>query len=180
MEPHSFKALSSGIRGGLRPLPLIPCPLSVPIARTAHAGEDMVYTATDTAEPVAHQLGASAPKINDAPYTKNIHFARNLELVVNAALVGIIERLGQLHAARAEALKAQGIPSHQLAQFDRWEQGAALFRPASAPRRQRKAVVVATSIYHSAIEDLVSRIGQETTAELLGTEAISAVRHAKH
>jgi len=32
--------------------------------------------------------------------------------VVNAALVGVIERLSQLHAARVEALKAQGIPSH--------------------------------------------------------------------
>ncbi|WP_276942132.1 hypothetical protein [Ferrimicrobium acidiphilum] len=42
-----------------------------------------------------------------------------------------------------------------------------------------KALAEATSIYHSAIEDLVSRIGKETTAELLGTEAISAVRHAK-
>ncbi len=42
-----------------------------------------------------------------------------------------------------------------------------------------KAVAEATSIYHSAIEDLVSRIGKETTAELLGAEAISAVRHAR-
>ena len=42
-----------------------------------------------------------------------------------------------------------------------------------------KAVAEATSIYHSAIEDLVSRIGKETTAELLGTEAIAGVRHAK-
>jgi len=42
-----------------------------------------------------------------------------------------------------------------------------------------KTVAEATSIYHSAIEDLVSRIGKETTAELLGTEAVSAVRHAK-
>jgi hypothetical protein len=43
-----------------------------------------------------------------------------------------------------------------------------------------KAVAEATSIYHSAIENLISRIGKETTAELLGAEAISAVRHAKH
>ncbi|KJE75699.1 hypothetical protein [Ferrimicrobium acidiphilum] len=42
-----------------------------------------------------------------------------------------------------------------------------------------KALAEATSIYHSAIEELVSRVGKETTAELLGTEAISAVRHAK-
>ena len=42
-----------------------------------------------------------------------------------------------------------------------------------------KALAEATSIYHSAIEDLVSRIGKETTAELPGTEAISAVGHAK-
>ncbi|WP_276958915.1 hypothetical protein [Ferrimicrobium acidiphilum] len=42
-----------------------------------------------------------------------------------------------------------------------------------------KAIIEATSIYHLAIEDLISRIGKETTAELLGTEAISAVRHAK-
>jgi len=72
----------------------------------------MIYTVTNIAELVEYHLVASAPKINDAPYTKNIHFARNLELVVNAALVGVIERLSQLHAARVEALKAQGIPSH--------------------------------------------------------------------
>ena len=134
----------------------------------------MIYTVTT--EPVAHHLVASAPEINNTPHNKIIHVARNLELVVNAALVGVIARLSQLHAARVEALKAQGIPSHQ---FDRREQGAALFTPASPSRRQRNAVVVATSIYHSAIEDLVSGIGKETTAELLGTEAIAGVRHAK-
>jgi hypothetical protein len=42
-----------------------------------------------------------------------------------------------------------------------------------------KEVAEATSIYHSAIEDLVSRIGKETTAELLGTEAATVVRHTK-
>ncbi len=140
----------------------------------------MIYTVTDTAELVEYHLATSAAEINNIPHTKIIHGARNLELVVNAALVGVIERLGQLHAARAEALKAQGIPSHQ---FDRSEQGAALFTPASASRRQRtsadKVLAAATSIFHSAIEDLVSRIGKETTAELPGTEAISAVGHAK-
>ena len=141
----------------------------------------MIYTVTnaDTADLVEYHLVASAPKINDAPYTKNIHFARNLELVVNAALVGVIERLGQMRAAKAQALKARWISVHQFAQFRRWEQGAAMFRPASASRRPHKAAAEATSIYHSAIEDLVSRIGKETTDKLLGTETISAVRQAK-
>ena len=134
----------------------------------------MIYTVTT--EPVAHHLVASAPEINGVLHTKIIHVAWHLELVVNAALVGVIARLSQLHAARVEALKAQGIPSHQ---FDRREQGAALFTPASPSRRQHKALAGATSIYHSAIEDLVSRVGKETTTELLGTEAIAGVRHAK-
>ena len=83
----------------------------------------MVYTVTDTAEPVAHHLVASAPKINNAPHTNVIQFERNLELVTNAALVSAIERLGHFHAAKA--MKARGISSHQLAQFRHWEKGAA-------------------------------------------------------
>jgi len=46
-------------------------------------------------------------------------------LVGNAALANAIERLSQLHATKAEALKARGISVRQLAQFRRWEQGAA-------------------------------------------------------
>ena len=72
----------------------------------------MIYTVTDTAELVEYHHATSAPEINNIPHTKIIHVARNLELVVNVALVGVIARLSQLHAARVEALKAQGIPSH--------------------------------------------------------------------
>ena len=81
----------------------------------------MIYTITDTAELVAHHIAASAPKNNDAPHTKIIQFDRNLELVVSAARLGAIERLGQLRAAKGKALNAQGISAHQLAQFRRWE-----------------------------------------------------------
>jgi len=53
----------------------------------------MIYT--DTAEPVAHHLVASTPKNSDAPHANTIQFARNHELVANAALVSAIERLGR-------------------------------------------------------------------------------------
>jgi len=76
-------------------------------------------TDTDTAEPVEYHLATSAPEINDIPHTQFIHVARNLELVANAALVSAIERLGQLHAAKSEALNVLGIPSLQLAKFHR-------------------------------------------------------------
>ena len=44
-------------------------------------------------------------------------------LGANVALVSAIERLGQLRAAKAKALKARGVSAHQLAQFRRWEKG---------------------------------------------------------
>jgi len=112
-EPNSFTTLRSGTPGGLHPLPLTPS-----LVRAQEPTRDksavMIYavTNTDTAELVEYHYATSAPEINNIPHTKIIHVARNLELVMNAALVGVIERLGQLHAARVEALKAQGIPSH--------------------------------------------------------------------
>ena len=64
---------------------------------------------------------------NPHPRLRELHVQRESVLrtwlVANAALVSAIERLGQLHAAKAEALKARGISVHQLAQFRRWEKG---------------------------------------------------------
>ena len=66
---------------------------------------------------------------NSHPHLRELHAQRESALrnwlVVNAALVSAIERLGQLRAAKAKALKAREISAHQLAQFRRWEQGAA-------------------------------------------------------
>jgi len=119
-EPNSFTALRSGTPGGLDPLPLTPSLVRAQEpTREKSAVKIYTVTNTDTAEPVEYHLGTSAPEINDAPYTKNIHFARNLELVVNTSLVGAIERLGQLHTAKSEALNVLGISSLQLAQFHR-------------------------------------------------------------
>jgi hypothetical protein len=42
-----------------------------------------------------------------------------------------------------------------------------------------RTVAEATDPYQSALENLVSRIGNETTAELLGVDAITAARHVK-
>ena len=138
----------------------------------------MIYTITDTAELVAHHIAASAPKNNDAPHTKIIQFDRNLELVVNAALLGVIERLGQLHAAKAKALKARGITAHQLAQFRHWEKGKvkpaeyrtlasyALHRNiiASIDRRWNVAITTAQIEVDRATTDLAV-----ATADLLST-----------
>ncbi len=44
-------------------------------------------------------------------------------LDANVRLSSALDRLRQLHAAKAEALKAQGISAHQLAQFRHWEKG---------------------------------------------------------
>jgi len=64
---------------------------------------------------------------NSNPRLRELHAQRESVLrtwlVTNAALVSAIERLGQLHAAKAEALKALGISSLQLVQFHRWEKG---------------------------------------------------------
>ena len=66
---------------------------------------------------------------NSPPRLRELHAQRGSVLrtwlVTNAALVNAIERLGQLRIAKAKALKARGISAHQLAQFRRWEQGAA-------------------------------------------------------
>jgi len=62
---------------------------------------------------------------NSHPRLRELHAQRESAfrtwLVVNAALLGAIERLGQLRAAKVEVLKARGISAHQLAQFRRWE-----------------------------------------------------------
>jgi len=64
---------------------------------------------------------------NSHPRLRELHVQRESALstwlVANAALVNAIERLGQLRAARSEALKARGISAHQLAQFRHWEKG---------------------------------------------------------
>lgn len=60
---------------------------------------------------------------NSNPRLRELHAQRESAfrtwLVVNAALLGAIERLGQLHAAKSEALNVLGIPSLQLAKFHR-------------------------------------------------------------
>ena len=62
---------------------------------------------------------------NSHPHLRELHAQRESALrnwlVVNAALVSAIERLGQLRAAKAKALKAREISAHQLAQFRRWD-----------------------------------------------------------
>ena len=64
---------------------------------------------------------------NSHPRLRELHVQRESALrnwlVANTALVSAIERLGQLHAAKAKALKARGITAHQLAQFRHWEKG---------------------------------------------------------
>ena len=117
-EPNSFTALRSGTPGGLHPLPLTPSLVRAQ-EPTREKSAVMIYTVTDTAELVEYHHATSAPEINDIPHTQFIHVARNLELVVNTSLVGALERLGQLHAAKSEALNVLGIPSLQLAKFHR-------------------------------------------------------------
>ena len=64
---------------------------------------------------------------NSHPRLRELHVQRESALstwlVVNAALVSAIERLGQLHIAKANALQARGITARQLNQLDRWERG---------------------------------------------------------
>ena len=99
-------------------------------------------------------------------------------LVASAVLVSAIERLGQLHAAKAKALKARGISSHQFAQFRHWEKGAAKLSDhrtlasytlhrniiASIDRRWDGAITTAQGEVDRAITDLAV-----ATTDLLST-----------
>jgi hypothetical protein len=64
---------------------------------------------------------------NPHPRLRELHFQREgairTWLAGNAGLASATERLEQLHAAKANALKAGGISAHQLAQFRHWEKG---------------------------------------------------------
>jgi len=103
--------------------------------------------------------------------------------------VSAIKRLGQLRAARAEALKARGISAHQLAQFHHWENGKVKptdYRTltsygqhrniiASIDRRREGAITSAqvevdraTNELAVATADLLSTMSPALTSELTG------------
>ncbi|MGC9156107.1 MAG: hypothetical protein ACP5HZ_10715 [Ferrimicrobium sp.] len=86
------------------------------------------------------------------------------------------------HGSKAHGCKRPIL--HENARADnRTIHGALTATERRADARASREATIATvaeaiGIYHSAIEELVSQIGEETTAELVGADAISVVHYA--
>ena len=99
-------------------------------------------------------------------------------LDANVRLSSALDRLRQLHAAKAEALKARGISVHQLAQFRWWEQGAAKptdYRTIASYTRHRHVIAPIDRRWDGAITVAQVEVDRATndlavaTADLLST-----------
>ena len=96
----------------------------------------------------------------------------------NVRLSSALDRLRQLRAAKAEALKARGISVHQLAQFRRWEQGAAKptdYRTITSYTQHRNIIASIDRRWDGAITTAQVEVDRATTdlavatADLLST-----------
>ncbi|KJE75698.1 hypothetical protein [Ferrimicrobium acidiphilum] len=122
---------------------------------------------------------------NSHPRLRELHAQRESALrtwlVVNAALLGAIERLGQLRAAKAEALKARGISAHQLAQFRRWEQGAAKpteYRTLASYAQHRHIIAPIDRRWDGVITTAQVEVDRATTDLAVATADLLSTMHA--